>query len=186
MRKGKNGICPVERAGHLDSRWRRRWLQNPRTILAPYVADGMTVLEIGCGPGFFTLDLARLVGERGRVIACDLQAGMLDRLRRKLDGTGLEKRVTFHQCAAERIAIAEQVDFILAFYMVHEVTDQAAFFREGYNLLNPDGRVLVVEPPLHVSKAAFEATVALACAARLEPVSRPRVFLGKTVLLQKG
>lgn len=185
MRAGSNRVCPVERAGHLDSRW-RRWFQNPDKILAPHVLAGMTVLEVGCGPGFFTLDLARLAGEDGHVIACDLQPGMLDKLRRKLAGTGLEGRVTLHQCAAERIAIAEQVDFILAFYVVHELPDQDAFFREVHALLNPGGKVLVVEPPLHVSKAAFAATVARARAAGLAPVSGPRVSLGRTVLLQKG
>ena len=85
MRLGSNRICPVERAGHLDNRI-RRWLQRPRNILAPYVKAGMTVLDIGCGPGFFTIDMARIVGDSGRVIAADLQAAMLQ----KAQNVGLE------------------------------------------------------------------------------------------------
>jgi len=46
-----NRVCPVERAGVLDHRI-RRWLQDPQKILRPYVEEGMTVLDIGCGPGF--------------------------------------------------------------------------------------------------------------------------------------
>ncbi|NNK85219.1 MAG: SAM-dependent methyltransferase, partial [Desulfobacterales bacterium] len=65
-------VCPVERAGTLDNRF-RRWLQNPQTILQPYIEAGMTVLDLGCGPGFFTLDMAQMVGQAGRVFACDLQ-----------------------------------------------------------------------------------------------------------------
>jgi len=79
-------ICPVERAGSLDSKF-RRWLQNPRKILGPYVEEGMTVLDIGCGPGFFSIEMAQMVGPAGRVIACDLQGGMLQKVRDKTQGT---------------------------------------------------------------------------------------------------
>ena len=79
-------VCPVERANSLDSKL-RRWIQNPLKILAPYLREGMSVLDIGCGPGFFTIDMAMMVGESGRVIAADLQEGMLERLRRKIAGT---------------------------------------------------------------------------------------------------
>jgi ubiquinone/menaquinone biosynthesis C-methylase UbiE len=69
-------VCPVERAGSLDSKI-RRWLQNPQKILVPYVREEMTVLDIGCGPGLFSVEMARMVGKSGRVIAVDLQEGML-------------------------------------------------------------------------------------------------------------
>jgi len=55
---GKSGrVCPVERAGSLDNKI-RRWLRNPQKILGPYIDEGMTVLDIGCGPGLFTADFA--------------------------------------------------------------------------------------------------------------------------------
>ena len=46
-------VCPVERAGGLYNKI-RRWLQNPQKILRPYIEEGMTVLDLGCGPGFFS------------------------------------------------------------------------------------------------------------------------------------
>lgn len=49
----------------------RKLIQNPRKILSPYVVPGMVVVEPGCGGGFFTLELARLVGPTGRVHALD-------------------------------------------------------------------------------------------------------------------
>ena len=64
-------VCPVERAGSLDNTI-RRWLQNPKKILGPYLDEGMTVVDIGCGPGFFSIDMAQMVGKSGRVIAVDL------------------------------------------------------------------------------------------------------------------
>jgi 2-polyprenyl-3-methyl-5-hydroxy-6-metoxy-1,4-benzoquinol methylase len=52
MESERNRVCPVELAHSLDNTL-RRWLQNPKNILAPYIQEGMTVLDVGCGPGFF-------------------------------------------------------------------------------------------------------------------------------------
>ncbi len=70
MPADRNRVCPVELAHSLDSRV-RRWLQNPQKILSPFVSEGMTALDVGCGPGFFSIELARLVGPEGKVIAWD-------------------------------------------------------------------------------------------------------------------
>ena len=178
-------VCPVELAGHLDSKI-RRWFQNPRKILGPYVREGMTVLDLGCGPGFFSIDMAALVGGAGRVIAADLQEGMLDKIRSKIRGTALERRITLHRCAEDRIGVSEAVDFVLVFYMFHEVRNKAEFLAEIGSMLKPEGRVLIVEPPLHVSQSAFAAMIAKARIAGFELVDRPKVFLSKTALLKRG
>jgi len=140
-------VCPVELADSLDSRL-RRWLQNPRKILEPYVSDGMVALDVGCGPGFFSIELARLVGPRGRVIAADLQQGMLDKLAARIKGTDLSARIGLVKCDSSNLNIEEAVYFILTFYMVHEVPDQAAFFRRLFHLLRETGKVLLVEPKM--------------------------------------
>jgi len=139
-----NGVCPVERAGSLDNRI-RRWLQNPYKILGPYIEEGMTVLDIGCGPGFFSIDMAQMVGSTGRVIASDLQEGMLGKLRDKIKGTELEERIILHKCGKNKIALSENVDFVLAFYMVHEISNHDEFFSEIESLLRPNGQVFIVE-----------------------------------------
>src|SRR5690606_36681330 len=82
-------VCPVACAGTLDGVF-RRWLQSPRRILSPYIREGMTVLDFGCGPGFFTVTMAELVGPTGHVIAADLQEGMLDLLESRIRGSRLE------------------------------------------------------------------------------------------------
>lgn len=145
----------------------------------------MTVLDLGCGPGFFTIDMAQMVGKTGRVIASDLQDGMLRRLRNKIRGTELEDRIILHKCEENKIGIAEQVDFILAFYMVHEVPDQDAFFREIESLLKNNGSILIVEPPFHVSRQAFHQTVKKALKAGLIAGESPKVFLSKAAILKK-
>ncbi len=53
----------------------------------------MTVLDMGCGPGFFTVEMARKVGPSGRVVAVDVQEGMLQQQRKKIRGTALPSRV---------------------------------------------------------------------------------------------
>ena len=177
-------ICPVERAGHLDSKI-RSWVQNPLKILRPYIHEGMTVLDIGCGPGFFTIDMARLVGASGRVIAADLQEGMLEKLQKKIRGTQLEERFTLHRCEPNSIGVSDKVDFILVFYMFHEVSRPEEFLAEIESILQPNGRILIVEPPFHVSKKAFAKMIGEAQKAGLEPVQKPRVFLSKAVVLKK-
>ncbi len=178
-------VCPVERAGSLDNRM-RRWLQNPQKILEPYIEEGMTVLDLGCGPGFFSIDMAQMVGKYGRVIAADLQEGMLQKLRDKIQGTELEERITLHKCEENKIGVSEEIDFVLAFYVVHEVPNQEEFFNEIAVILKPKGQVLVVEPPFHVSKSAFEETIRKARNAGFTLVERPKVLLSKTAVLKKG
>ena len=185
MSDRNNRVCPVERAGRLDNRI-RRWIQNPQKILKPYIEEGMTVLDIGCGPGFFSIDLAQMVGKAGRVIASDLQEGMLQKLRDKIQGTELEERITLHKSEENRIGVSEKVDFVLAFYMVHEVPSREEFFNEIGTIIKPNGQVLIVEPPFRVSKRAFEETIRKARDAGFRPTEGPKVFLSKTVILKMG
>ena len=185
MSDRKNRVCPVERAGSLDIRF-RRWLQDPWKILRPYINEGMTVLDFGCGPGYFSIDIAQMVGKSGRVIAADLQEGMLDKLREKIRGKELEERIMLHLCKVDKIGLSDRVDFDLAFYEIHEISEKEEFFRELFSILNPSGKMLVVEPPFHVSKRAFKNTLEKARNAGFNTEEGPRVLLNKAVILKKG
>jgi ubiquinone/menaquinone biosynthesis C-methylase UbiE len=185
MGKNDDRVCPMSRAKSLDTRF-RRWWQNPDKILCPYIKEGMTVLDVGCGPGFFTIDMAEMVGESGRIIACDLQQGMLDMLRQKIQGTELESRITLQLCMEDSINVTKQVEFVLAFYLVHEVPDQQQFFREVGAILSEGGKILVVEPPLHVSKKAFNETIRIAQATGFMPIEKPKLLFSKAVVFVKS
>lgn len=89
----------------------------------------MTVLDVGCGPGFFSIAMAQMVGKSGRVIASDLQEGMLQKVKAKINGTELEERIVLHKCEENKIGLSESVDFVLLFYMVHEVPNKVVFFQ---------------------------------------------------------
>ena len=185
MSNRKKRICSVERAGSLDNRF-RRWVQDPQKILGPYIEEGMTVLDIGCGPGFFSIDMAQMVGKSGRVIASDLQEGMLQKIREKIKGTELEERITLHKCEENKIGVSEHVDFVLLFYVVHEVPNEEELFNEIGTILRSNGQVLLVEPPFHVSKKAFGETVRKARDAGFTDVAGPDLLLSKTVILKKS
>jgi len=118
----KTRVCPVELANSLDNKI-RRWLQDPQKILSPYLKEGMKVLDVGCGPGFFSIELAKMVGKGGKVFSVDMQEGMLQIIRNKINGTSLEGIINLIKCEQDEIMVPEKVDFILAFYMVHEVPD---------------------------------------------------------------
>ncbi|MBW1999791.1 MAG: class I SAM-dependent methyltransferase, partial [Deltaproteobacteria bacterium] len=140
----------------------------------------------GCGPGFFSIEMARMVGRAGRVIAVDLQEEMLQELRRKVQGTDLEERIILLRCGEDRIDIPREADFALAFYMVHEIPDQGRFFAQIEQSLKPDGQLLLAEPSFHVSKREFERTIQKAQEAGFCLLVRPKVFLSRAALLNKG
>ena len=163
----------------------RRLFQRPERIVGEYIQKGDTVVDLGCGPGFFTIDMARMVGSAGRVFAVDLQEEMLEKLEKKSVKQGLEKRIIPHVCPQDEIGLDEKVkaDFILAFYMVHETPDQQRFLKEVKTVLKNGGRFLLVEPPFHVSKKKFQQTGAYAEAAGFRILGRPSKKGGRSLLL---
>jgi ubiquinone/menaquinone biosynthesis C-methylase UbiE len=175
-------ICPVEYAGGLDNSV-RRLLQNPRKILKPYIHEGMTVLDLGCGPGFFSIEIAKMLKDSGKVIAADLQEGMLEKVNKKIKGTALEQRITLHKCQEDTIGVIEHVDFVLIFYMIHEVPNQNNLLKELESILKHDGKVFIIEPKFHVSKKSFEEMINKTKDIGFEIVDRPKVFISRTVLL---
>lgn len=178
-----NHIFPAKRAKSLQS-WFRRLLQNPRKILHDHVRKGSVLLDVGCGPGFFTLEAARLVGPSGKVIAADLQEEMLGMVELAAHESGLQERILLHKCEPDRIGVKEAVDLVLAFYVVHELPDQEAFFREMKSILEPGGSVFLVEPGFVVSKQAFQETLDLAKTAGFSNAGRPGVLLSRTAVLK--
>lgn len=178
-------VCPATFSGSLDN-FLRRLLHKPQMILKPYINKGMVVLDMGCGPGYFTPEMARLVGEEGCVIAADLQLAMLDRMVKKITGLGLEKRVEPHLCQSETTGINRKVSFILLFWMVHEVPDQQKFFDEMRTILNPDGKILVAEPKIHVTKRAFSAMTEKLESAGFQICDRPSIAISRSLLLTPG
>jgi SAM-dependent methyltransferase len=140
----------------------RRLIENPERILEPHVRGGMRVLEVGSGMGFFSLPLARMVGEEGRVLCLDLQPRMLAALERRARRAGLLQRIEPRRCSTDSLAItdcARSVDLAVLFHVLHEIPDAPRALAEVQAALKPGGRVLLIEPKGHVSQVEFEGQI---------------------------
>lgn len=188
---------PLVGAGHVCPWWLgpllasplRRLFESPERLLSPHVRAGMTVLEPGCGMGFFTLPLARMVGPRGKVICVDVQPRMIDGLRRRARRAGLLGRIEASVCAPEDFGLAawrRRVDLAVAIHTVHETGDPGRFLGQIAEALRPGGALLVMEPRGHVSREAFAATLAAAERAGLSERDRPALRRKLAALLVKG
>ncbi|NNK15059.1 MAG: class I SAM-dependent methyltransferase, partial [Desulfofustis sp.] len=159
----ENHVCSHRHSCALDNFF-RKLIQSPHRILSPFLSNGDTAIDLGCGPGFFTLPMAELVGHSGTVIGVDVQPEMLARVKAKLakmrDRSSLAQ-VLLHQSSQADLGLDHSIraDFILAYYMVHETPDQHSFFRQVKKLLKPTGRLLIVEPPFPVSRKQFAQTL---------------------------
>ena len=178
-------VCPWWLAYSFDNPI-RRWVHRPRKLLAPYVKEGMHVIDIGCGMGVFAIAMAALVGDGGRVTALDLQKKMLEITMKRAGKAGVDHRIRTVLGAVDQIAGTEPIDFALAFWMVHEVPDKFRFFRKISTALKPNGALLVAEPTMHVSRGDFDQSLVEAARAGLQPLAaQPRVRLSLSKVLVK-
>jgi SAM-dependent methyltransferase len=181
-------VCPWW-LGYLLASPIRRIFNPPAKLLAGHVRPGMTVLEPGPGMGFFTLELARLVGDSGRVIAVDVQSRMLDGLRRRAAKAGVLGRLDARLAASDSLGLADlagAVDFTLACAVVHELPAADRFFREAAQASKPGARLLLVEPAGHVTASAFDAELQAARDAGFTVVESPSVRRSHAALLERA
>ena len=181
----KNGhVCPWWLAYTFDNPIRKLF-HNPQKMLSPYVKEGMSVMDVGCVMGFFSIGMAKMVGDNGKVIAVDLQQKMLDIMLKRAKHAGLADRILPHHCEPDKIGILEKVDFILTFWMVHEVGNQKDFFSELGSILTPGGKILLAEPKMHVSAEDIAKTIEIARSTGLRLQAQPAIRLSHTALFEK-
>lgn len=130
---------------HLESEERHRRQPPARLLAAIGVQPGARMADIGCGPGFYVLPAARLVGPDGRVFALDLQEAMLARVREKAAAESLAN-VDARLSEENHLPLPDgSADVALVANVLHECTDPVAFLREVRRILVPGGRVAVIE-----------------------------------------
>ena len=183
--KDNSHVCPWWLCFTFDNPL-RKIIHDPVKILSPYVHKGNTAIDIGPGMGYFTIPLAEIVGSTGSVIAIDIQQKMLSALMARAHKKGLSDRIKTHLAGPDSIGFNEKANFILAFWMMHEVPDQHRFLSEIRNLMKPAGLFLLVEPVIHVSKKNF--TLAIETAKELGFVIKksPKIRMSQSVLFSCG
>lgn len=176
-------VCPWWLAYTFDNPL-RGLIHNPGKILSGYVKPGMTVIDIGCGMGHFTLGLAELVGDTGKVIAVDLQQQMLDIMLKRATRRGLARRIIPHCTRPAAIGITTPVDFGLAFWMIHEVPEPALFFKEVAAILKPSAKLLYAEPAFHVSEKQYNTILAAAGGSGLKKIKDFPIRFSRAALME--
>lgn len=186
VRKGlfEDAMCPWWICWTFDNPL-RRLIHNPRRMLEDLISEGDTALDIGCGEGYFTIEMARLAGEAGRVIAVDLQEHMLMVLKRRAERAGVAERIKRILGSPDKLETEAPADFALAFWMLHEVPDKHRMLADIYAAMKPDGRLLIVEPVWHVSRESFDDSVMMAETAGFVRVEDRKVSLSMAELFVK-
>ena len=180
----RDHVCPWWLAYSFDNRL-RRLIHRPDRLLDPYVRRGMTALDVGCGMGHFTLGLAEMVGSSGKVVAVDLQPEMLKVSSARVEQAGLGDRVHFHQCQEDTLGVDLAADFILTFWMAHEVGHLEDFMNELSALLTDGGHYFLAEPIVHVSAEKFGRICSAAAAAGFQVEDSPRVRFSRARVFSK-
>lgn len=151
----------------------RRLLESPDRLLSPYLSAGMTVLDVGCAMGFFSIPAARRVGAGGRVVCVDVQERMLNVLDRRARRKGLSDIIETRTCTQETLGLGDlrgRADVVVAYHVVHESLYPARFLAECADVLKSGGYLLLAEPAGHISREIRDRVFDLAEASGLVEV----------------
>jgi len=184
MVRGKH-VCPSWLCFTFDNPVRKIF-HDPGKIVAPYIKPGDTVVDIGPGKGYFTIPMCQLVGAQGgggRVIAVDIQEQMLKSVQRRAAAAGLAANLTTHLSMPNDFGLAVQADFVLAFWMVHEVPEARQFFTNVKEIMKREATFLIAEPFFHVTKGRFDKTLKIAQDTGFKIVARPEITFSHAAAL---
>ena len=127
----------------------RKMLQPPVKVIADSgIKRGMTILEIGCGSGAFTIEAARTAGQQGKVYALDMQEDMLGKLRTKLSSPGnsdIRNIEIINKSAYDLQFEADSIDLIYMVTVLQEVPDKPRALAQIKRVLKPTGILAVSE-----------------------------------------
>ena len=135
--------CPTSLAGMLDNPFSRGYYSSILSRLE--LSPGLQVLDAGCGPGLLTAAIAAAVGPRGRVLALDIQAGMIAKAKTRVERAGLDN-VDYMVCPLGGCKLpASRFDRALLVTVLGEIPDKVAALREIRSSLKPQGFLSITE-----------------------------------------
>ena len=138
------------RMGSLTSERRQEAVQPLALLQRAGVKTGETILDWGCGAGFFAVPAAQLVGEAGKVVAVDVQPEMMAATHKAAEEAGLANIKVMKAEEHELPAELADFDWVVLAYVLHEVHKPRRLIELAQKALRPDGRLLVVEWPQEI------------------------------------
>jgi ubiquinone/menaquinone biosynthesis C-methylase UbiE len=110
-----------------------------------HLKPGQTVADIGCGNGFYTLPIARIIGPKGKVFALEIQSEMLEMLAARADIAGVTNTVPILGTVADPKLPENSVDLALLVDVYHEFSNPEEMLQGIRRSLKPGGRMVQVE-----------------------------------------
>ena len=107
--------------------------------------QAITVCDMGCGNGFYALQIAQLIGDRGRVLAVDVQPEMLELLRNRMESEGVDNITPILGSYHDPRLPDESCDLIILVDVYHEFNYPEQMLATMHRALKPDGRIALVE-----------------------------------------
>jgi ubiquinone/menaquinone biosynthesis C-methylase UbiE len=127
-----------------DSRWRERFTDPRRILQGAKIKAGQTVLEVGCGRGFFTLPAAGVLGPAGCLYALDVTAAAVEHVAKKVEAAGVANVRPVKADALATSLSAEAMDLVLLFGVVPSPTlPLSRLLPEMWRVLKPGGNLAV-------------------------------------------
>lgn len=128
---------------------RQRLFDPVKTLHGAGLASGQTVLEVGCGTGFFTIPAAKLIGEDGELLAMDVMTSYLDLVAEKVKAAELSNVRIMKRNALRSGLPSESIDTILLFGVIpYPSLPLNRLLPEMHRVLRPDGRMAVWQFPI--------------------------------------
>lgn len=175
-------VCPWWMSYIIDNCIRDN-IQKPKKILEKYIKPGMTIIDIGCGRGFFSIPAAKLLKE-GEIFSIDLQPQMLNLLEKRAKKAKVDNLIKTVLCTTDDLCINTQADFAIACYVIHETSSQEKIFSQLKSNMKTSADLLFIEPKGHVTKADFEKSIKIAENEGFKCIDRPKFKFSHSALLK--
>jgi ubiquinone/menaquinone biosynthesis C-methylase UbiE len=128
-----------------ESPERAKWQKPDEVVAALKLEPGERVADVGCGPGYFTIPIAKAVGPTGKVWAVDIEPQMLARARQHAVAAGLANIEYVHGVADDPLLPSGVVDTILIVNTFHHFSDCRAYVAKLRKALVPGGRIVNID-----------------------------------------
>ena len=124
----------------------RQKILNPKIILQQAgLKEGMTVIDLGCNDGYFTIPAARIVGKTGRILGVDIDQQALLKLQKSAGHNSLPNIYTANAPAEDYLPNENFADLILLSTVLHDFNDAQKVLKNAFKMLKPSAKLINID-----------------------------------------